>query len=622
MTCSAAPLPYRRSAISHLPRRSPLLLLILLVAATVAAATKSVSVDLELAPPKPMRPDSSRGFPSLVRLFDPVELPQSRIPFLSRALQLFGRSSEQPQFTSRMVTVDLLGGITRVGEYYTQIRIGGQRIRVQADTGSSTLALPVAECDRCLPSDQRYNAKLSKTGKARWISCTNKLCKPDVCASHKCGVCSASDACCADENPSACGFILKYGDGSLARGALMVDEMSWGDNVTAPVIFGGILHDSVDFERPIVDGILGLSYKALACNPTCVEPPFQQMVKAGVVEDSFSICMTGQGGKLVLGAFDPKLASSEMTYVPLALSDPPTYYTVNISSTVAVGERNLQLPNFRAGIVDSGTTLVVVSKDTFLLMLEHMTTYHCDLPGLCDTEKPWFMPSACVKMPDDIVARLPTFVFHLGSNGEFELELRPEDYMLKYHKVGVGSYRCLGFMAMPSMQKGTDIILGNTVMQRYVTHYDRKNKQMGFAEATEGCGGGTRCSAFTSCTECAGEALCSFNFQTKTCQEAHSGLGLVPYPECSGGWCMCRFGAQTGFVFGTVAGMGGSLIFFAVGMVVLALYSSRRSRLSVPSLGPEEATYSLVGDDDDDFDMEQSLAGPGSNKTHIPLPSS
>lgn len=39
--------------------------------------------------------------------------------------------------------------------------------------------------------------------------------------------------------------------------------------------FRCILHDSVDFERPIVDGILGMGYEALACNPTCVEPPFQ-----------------------------------------------------------------------------------------------------------------------------------------------------------------------------------------------------------------------------------------------------------------------------------------------------------------------------------------------------------
>lgn len=80
-----------------------------------------------------------------------------------------------------------------------------------------------------------------------------------------------------------------------------------------------------------MDGILGLAYAALACNPTCVEPPFQQMVKAGVVKDKFAICMTRRGGKLILGEVDPKMAKGKITYVPLALSDVPTYYTVNVS---------------------------------------------------------------------------------------------------------------------------------------------------------------------------------------------------------------------------------------------------------------------------------------------------
>lgn len=111
----------------------------------------------------------------------------------------------------------------------------------------------------------------------------------------------------------------------------MIDTLSWGSNLSAPVVFGGILADSPQFERPLVDGIMGLAYQALACNPTCVEPPFQQMVKSGVVKDSFGICMTPRGGKLILGDIDPALAKGSISYVPMALSKVPTYYTVNIS---------------------------------------------------------------------------------------------------------------------------------------------------------------------------------------------------------------------------------------------------------------------------------------------------
>jgi Eukaryotic aspartyl protease len=130
----------------------------------------------------------------------------------------------------------------------------------------------------------------------------------------------------------------------------MIDTLSWGSNLSAPVVFGGILADSPGFERPIVDGILGLAYQALACNPTCVEPPFQQMVKAGVVNDSFSICMTPRGGKLILGEVDPKLAKGPITYVPLALSEVPTYYTVNISYVT------IELLEAKCGLAEASTS--------------------------------------------------------------------------------------------------------------------------------------------------------------------------------------------------------------------------------------------------------------------------
>lgn len=183
----------------------------------------------------------------------------------------------------------------------------------------------------------------SSNKKAHIVSCTNDLCAPDKCASHKCERCSAVDACCSTENPAGCGFFLKYGDGSFARGALMIDTLSWGTNLSAPVVFGGILADSPQFERPLVDGIMGLAYQALACNPTCVEPPFQQMVNSGAVKDLFAICMTPHGGKLLLGDVDPQLAKGPISYVPLALSAVPTYYTVNVS--YVAGERSVCVIN-------------------------------------------------------------------------------------------------------------------------------------------------------------------------------------------------------------------------------------------------------------------------------------
>ena len=598
--------------ISIKPSNQCFLSFILLWSFLYQVYSQSISTDLELEPPR-LIDNHHRGFPTTVHLFErPPNLSskhQSQSRWISRITSTFKKETYTSiPFTSKIVSVDLLGGITKVGEYYARIFIGSQPVRVQIDTGSSTLAFPVAECDHCLPGDQRYNLKLSRSGKGKWISCINDLCARDKCSRDACAHCSASDACCADENPQACGFKLKYGDGSLARGGLMEDVMTWG-NVSAPVIFGGILHDSKDFQRPRVDGILGMSYESLACNPTCVEPPLQQMVKAGVIEDSFAICITEQGGKLVLGQFDDSLTKEKLTYVPLALSTPPTFYTMNLTNRVTIGDRETGVPNLRQGILDSGTTLVVVSETTFVLFLNHLRKFHCDVPGLCHTDHPWFMPTACVKLTDEEVSKLPSFKFHLGADGDFTLELRPEDYMLRMHKAGHENYRCVGIMALKKMQRGTDIIFGNTVMQRYVTHYDRKNKRLGFAEAAPGCGLSSLCESYTQCRECADAPQCSYNFKTGKCGQRAASLGIVPYPECTGSSCICGLGPQAGLAFGTLAGFLGSLVITSVGMLILFLYRKRSSRfINSPTRG-SEAQYSIADEDEMEDGELQSTKG-------------
>lgn len=598
------------------------------------ASPASITAELEMRPPRLMELHSARGFPARVHLFEPVRSPASR-RWTAMTSWLWRQQADDAgdvvdadelPFSMRVVTVDLLGGITKVGEYYTRITVGGQAIRVQVDTGSSTLAFPVAECETCQPSDLRYNPRLSKTGEQRWISCVNPLCARDMCSLYGCTSCSASDACCADENPAACMFALKYGDGSGARGGLMVDTMAWG-NVSAPVVFGAILKDTENFERALVDGILGMAYKSLACNPTCVEPPFQQMVKAGVVEDEFSICITPQGGKLVLGAFDHELATSNVSYVPLALSNPPTFYTVNVSNALWIGGRTLNLPDLSAGIVDSGTTLIVVSDTTFRLLLNHLLKFYCEVPGLCKTKNPWFQPASCVALSDTVINKLPTLKFSLGdkNNNSFILELKPDDYMLRFKKTNK-DYRCVGIMKMKKMQRGTDIIFGNTIMQRYVTHYDRRNKRMGFAEAKAGCGGTTRCASYTQCSECASVPGCSFDFRSAACRDGRGGLGLVPYPECSGSSCFCKLGPRAGLVFGIGAGVIGSALAATIAAFVLTVYYRRgRAGSDVGRDGTDHAPLYPFNDDDDEFgdrdDTEEAQGDLHPSKRYMRVPS-
>lgn len=376
--------------------------------------------------------------------------------------------------------VDLHGGIVGVGEYYTIVQLGGKAMRVQVDTGSATLAVPMKGCKSCVNQKHGYSVADSPFANARAVACADAACLASRCTS-RCKTCGSNGACCSTVRPKECGFFLRYADGSAASGSLMSDELQWG-NLSTRVTFGGILNNSPDFERYEVDGILGMAYKSLACNPTCVDPPFDLLVASGLVDDVFSICMTAHGGKLVLGGMDDRLIKSPIQWAPLFLSEPARYYRVHLGGSLKIGDEDVPLPNFRHAIVDTGTTLIVTSKRTFDAIRMHLQSQYCLVPELC-AEDSWFQTGTCVVLSDEDLAKLPDLTFRIS--GTVELTLRPQDYMLEYRR-GFKSYRCVGIMGMDGL--GGMVVLGNTLNQRYVAVYDRMNSRIGFGEARANCG--------------------------------------------------------------------------------------------------------------------------------------
>lgn len=436
------------------------LLALLLAGALFALPVRSRELALEVLPPRPLIDGTSRGFHDRLTVHE--------TDFLGR-------------WTARYHEVKLYGGIVAVGEYYARIKVGGQTVRVQIDTGSATLALPMTECDSCKAGDMRYDIHKSKTGQARVISCEDDECQPHKCSTFGCGACSSRRACCAFSNKSQCSFHLSFGDGSGAKGVLVRDVLQWGD-VKFPVTFGGIRHDSPDFERNQVDGILGMAYPRLACNPSCVTPAFESARDHLGLKDMFSICMTDDGGKITLGDFDPLMAINKVTWVPMRLTDPKTFYDMNLQGQLRIGSRTLRLPSYRRAIVDSGTTLIVFSKYAFRLFVQHLQAHYCDVPHLCDHHT-WFRPAHCVRIADEDRLKLPTLVFELEG---FNVTLNANEYMINYKSKGP-DYWCVGLMALDSMSGGVDVIFGNTVMKKYITVYDRKNERVGFAESGGNC---------------------------------------------------------------------------------------------------------------------------------------
>lgn len=371
-----------------------------------------------------------------------------------------------------------------VGEYYARVKIGGQTLRVQIDTGSATLAVPVKECTNCKRGDMRYSMEDSPTGIAQVLGCDDSSCGRDTCIPYGCGKCSTTNACCAHSDTTKCAFHLSFGDGSGAKGVLVRDEFEWGD-LKFPVTFGGIRSDSPDFERSQVDGILGMAYPSLACNPSCITPTFESMRLTNEMKDMFSICITYDSGTIVLGDYDPALSSKQVAWVPLDLASPPSFYSFPLIGNMMIDEHELILPSYHRAIVDSGTTLVVFSKATFEKFKRHLQTNYCDVPGLCAPGgQSWFRPAHCAEISVEDLNKMPTITIKLKG---FDVILKPQDYMINYASKG-DDFWCVGIMALNAMSGGVDVILGNTVMKKYVTIHDRENKRIGFAESDRNCG--------------------------------------------------------------------------------------------------------------------------------------
>lgn len=584
--------------------------------------------------PRPARPGSSRGFPAVVRIHERVGGAATTAAAAVDAAADGGDvlPGTAARWTSRLEAVELKGGIVAVGEYYAEVQLGGQTVRVQIDTGSTTLAVPMEECESCRKGDMRYSVSKSAGNVGRPVPCDGDVCTPNMCSPFSCGKCSATKACCSKLNKDNCGFHLSFGDGSGASGELVIDNLTWGNNITFPVVFGGILKDSPDFERSTVDGILGLAWPKLACNPSCVEPTFDAMVRHLNIDDVFSMCITGTGGKLVLGGHDKTLATEDPVWVPMVLRSPPSYYPFKMTGPLRIGDRDAtELPRLRKGIVDSGTTLIVFSQHYWEQFVAHFQEHYCDdLPSLCE-KGTWFRPAHCVRISDEELDMLPTLRFPLEN--DFAIELTSREYMVDYPSK---SSRCVGFMALDSMSGGIDWIAGNVVMEKYITIYDRTAKRIGFARSKGDCvstaladdgagaatgaatptavptvGSGTaatprapnvsaaKCEAATAdgCRACASLRGCAWHYTQKACglrPDAKGGdaggvAASLPYPSCAGASCWCSaagFASSFGRVVGTaVAAVLASLVL--VGAIVGGVVRRRR-RLAAASAPAED----------------------------------
>jgi hypothetical protein len=393
----------------------------------------------------------------------------------------------------------LQGGLITVGGYYTNISVDGKDVYVLIDTGSSTLAVVASGIGGRSGGIPFFNSSSSTI-----ILCSSSKCQSNTCSSSLCQTnsCSSNQACCLNvDGKSGCFFNLQYGDGSGASGSLFESKVSL-NNLTATCSIGAVVNDTKGFQVGEAQGIMGLAFSRLACNPTCITPFFDELVSQENIENIFSISLSLTNGTLVLGGIDHSLYKGSIQYVPMENRSSNTYYIV-ASNGLSVDGNVMNQTDGMMAAVDSGTTTLVFDENTYELLRSYFQSHYCSVPGLCPSDgsnTTWFSSNFCVVLDKQQLGTLPNISLQLKNN--VVLELTASDYMVQVQQslstgpfalasssqvptvTGEGkSVRCLAINKLQGLKEisGLDMILGDTVLRKYYTIFDRQNSRIGFA---------------------------------------------------------------------------------------------------------------------------------------------
>jgi len=206
----------------------------------------------------------------------------------------------------------------------------------------------------------------------------------------------------------------------------------------------------VTFIAAKFDGILGMAFPAISVDK--MVPVYQAMYDQGLVEsNSFSFALTAkpgqEGSKLVLGGVNPDYAASEWNYSPLVSA---TYWMIQMDSMSLNG---VEVQKLNA-IVDTGTSAIVGPKDLVGRLVEGLPQQ----PDCADVDKQ------------------PDLEFVIGGQSYV---LTPNDYYLKVTQFGK-TVCALGIMSLDAPINF--LILGDSFIKKYYTHFDAENLRVGFAK--------------------------------------------------------------------------------------------------------------------------------------------
>ncbi|KAF9093512.1 hypothetical protein BGX29_009899 [Mortierella sp. GBA35] len=277
-------------------------------------------------------------------------------------------------------------------EYYGTVSVGtpAQSVKLDFDTGSSDIWFPSS-------------------------TCTTTACKKHV---------RFNSATSSTFQKDGRKWSISYGDGSTASGILGSDYVSVG-GIKVRQTIGLATAESSQFGSSPADGLFGLGFgtnESVSGVKTFLD---NAIVAGALAQPVVSVFLpserrfNGQGGEYLFGGTDSAKYTGALTYVPVTQEG---YWQISIDDAGYSGQ---SLGQSSQGIVDTGTTLIIVGDDC-------AQAIHNGIDGATnDPNNGWLVPCSIAQDTTNYVS------FSMGG-ADFKVPLAD----LAYEDLGDGSGNC------------------------------------------------------------------------------------------------------------------------------------------------------------------------------------
>ncbi|KAJ7459167.1 aspartic peptidase A1 [Mycena galericulata] len=269
---------------------------------------------------------------------------------------------------------------------------------------------------------------------------------------------------------------VSYGSGSFS-GTEYTDTVTLAPGLVITKQSIGVASTSSGFTG--VDGILGIGpvdltegtlSKASSTIPTVTDNLFSQgTISSDVIGISFEPATSDndENGSIAFGGTDSSKFTGSVAFTPLTTTSPASEYW-GINQSIKYGGTTIL--SSTAGIVDTGTTLVLIATNAF-------TKYQKATGGKLDST------TGLLKITSSQFAALSNLDFVVGSNTYTltpNAQIWPRSLNSAIGGTSSGIYLVVADLGSDSGE-GLDFINGYAFLERFYSVFDTANQQIGFA---------------------------------------------------------------------------------------------------------------------------------------------